>query len=321
MRPRIVYVHGNGNKVRRELLKSQWDRALFGRDMGEGSAMAYWAPVRYDSPLPDFRADPLEGEPEWIEETPGLTAVESAEEFIEECLAEARQETPGPDGVPREGVAGPETAAALSGWLRDMTYLADTLAPAEEEDRLPEGGTDALPEVLPLPRPARKAVLRLLIKRTFKDVYGYFFGGVGAAMRTVVRETVADAGPGPLVVVGHSLGSIIAYEVLREQRRDVELFLTVGSPLGITEIKDCLEQRPAVPACVSAWCNASDLRDLVAMDHTLRGEYAPDHKVTDLLVSNDSGNHHGISEYLGHARVQESVRRVFGPTAWGSRIA
>jgi hypothetical protein len=29
----VVYVHGNGNKVRRELLKQQWDKALFGEDM------------------------------------------------------------------------------------------------------------------------------------------------------------------------------------------------------------------------------------------------------------------------------------------------
>ena len=49
----IVYVHGNGNKVRKELLKSLWDKALFGTDLGAASRMAYWAPLRYPAPLPD----------------------------------------------------------------------------------------------------------------------------------------------------------------------------------------------------------------------------------------------------------------------------
>ncbi|MFE9841739.1 hypothetical protein [Streptomyces goshikiensis] len=51
---RAVYVHGNGNKVREDLLKSQWYSALFGADMGAATRMAYWAPcgVRPRSPMP-----------------------------------------------------------------------------------------------------------------------------------------------------------------------------------------------------------------------------------------------------------------------------
>lgn len=52
----VVYVHGNANKVRADLLERQWDRALFGRDVGEASRMAYWAP----GPLPDPEIDEME---------------------------------------------------------------------------------------------------------------------------------------------------------------------------------------------------------------------------------------------------------------------
>jgi hypothetical protein len=38
MPPTIVYVHGNGNRVREELLKSQWG-ALIGRDTGDRSCL------------------------------------------------------------------------------------------------------------------------------------------------------------------------------------------------------------------------------------------------------------------------------------------
>ncbi|GAO07835.1 hypothetical protein NCG97_34345 [Streptomyces lydicamycinicus] len=310
MRPRVVYVHGNGNKVRSELLKSQWDTALFGRDMAEASRMAYWAPVRYPEPLPDLRPDPLDGGSELIEETPAAVdraATEPPEDFVARTLGEARLEA---GEFALEGRAGADESALVD-WLRKMTYLADTLAQAGEPE---EPGAKLPLETLPLPRTGRTAVFRLLVKHAFKDVHGYFFGGSGPAMREVVEETLAGVDGGPLVVVGHSLGTILAYEVLMEQGREVELLVTVGSPLAITEVQDHLARPPAVPAGVAAWHNASDLRDLVALDHTLRPEFAPQERVTDLLVTNDSGNHHGISEYLSQHEVRAPVQRIFDGT-------
>ncbi|MEN8652780.1 alpha/beta fold hydrolase [Streptomyces sp. 21So2-11] len=256
--------------------------------------------------MPDFEPDPLDGGPESSRETPVPAMVESPEEFVAKELAQARHEATGPEP---EGVPGTRTAAgaALAGWLRDMTYLADTLADGEDS----EPWADSSLEALPLPRSARKAAFRLLVKYTFKDVYAYFFGGAGQAIRDVVREALDGLDGGPVVVVGHSLGSIVAYEVLNEQQTEAELFVTVGSPLAITEVQDNLAKPLTVPPGVAAWRNASDLRDLVALDHTLRPEYAPPDRVTDLLVTNGSGNHHGISEYLGSPPVSDPIRRLF----------
>ncbi|MGW3012139.1 alpha/beta fold hydrolase [Streptomyces sp. NPDC001219] len=310
MHPTVVYVHGNGNKVRPELLKSQWDTALFGRDMAEASRMAYWAPLRYPEPLPDFRPDPLEGRTEPFEELPATAeraGAEPPEDFVARTLGEARLEA---GEIALEGRAGADESALVD-WLRNMTYLADTMAGAEEPE---EPGTELPLETLPLPRSGRTAVFRLLVRHAFKDVHAYFFGGAGPAMREVVKETLADVDGGPLVVVGHSLGTIIAYEVLREQQREVELLVTVGSPLAITEVQDHLTRPPAVPAGVAAWHNASDLRDLVALDHTLRPEYTPQERITDLLVTNDSSNHHGISAYLSQHEVRAPVQRIFDGT-------
>jgi hypothetical protein len=58
--PTVVYVHGNGNKVRKELLKAEWDKALFGNHVGATSRMAYWASLRYAAPLPDPEFDEAE---------------------------------------------------------------------------------------------------------------------------------------------------------------------------------------------------------------------------------------------------------------------
>ncbi|MFD0270841.1 hypothetical protein ACFVGY_30400 [Streptomyces sp. NPDC127106] len=329
MEPRIVYVHGNGNKPREELLKSQWDSALFGVDMGSASRMAYWAPLLHPVPLPDGRADPLDGGPVPAEETRESTppTVEPTEEFVARTLAEARTGTAGraegtgsagstDEGAPGGGAARAGADEPLAGWLRDMGYLAEALA----QDGGPPAGLPGGPEALPLPAFARTRLFRLLVEHTFKDVHAYFFGGAGAAIRDVVRQALDQAregtgAGGPLVVVGHSLGSIAAYEVLAEEPRSVDLFVTIGSPLAITEIQDVLAGRPAVPAGVAVWRNASDLRDLVALDHTLRPEYAPVHLVTDHLVLNTSGNHHGAREYLTTGPVREPVRALFGGLA------
>ncbi|MEV7521978.1 hypothetical protein [Streptomyces sp. NPDC091371] len=313
----IVYVHGNGNKVRKELLKSQWDRTLFGTDLGSASRMAYWAPLRYEDPLPDDEPDPLAGGPAPVEELLAAGAARTPEEFIERTLAEARRES-GPAAGGRSaqaGDGGPARDEGLARWLAKMTYSAETL------DRSWDGPAGRAPadvrEALPLPGFLRSPVFEKLVGHTFKDVHAYFFGGLGEAMRDVVRAELADVGEGPLVVVGHSLGSIVAYEVLREARRDVSLFVTVGCPLGITEIQDLLARPTAVPAGVAAWCNASDLRDLVALDHWLRPEYGPPALVTDHLVRNDSDNHHGIRQYLACEPVRSQVRALFGRLATG----
>src|SRR5690349_11395193 len=38
----VVYIHGIANKPPASILKCQWDHALFGRDLGDRSRMAYW---------------------------------------------------------------------------------------------------------------------------------------------------------------------------------------------------------------------------------------------------------------------------------------
>lgn len=306
----IVYVHGNGNEVREALLKQQWDGALFGRDLGASSGMAYWASVRYPQPLPDPSSveavfDEIEEAPTSLLEAAPPPPVEPPEEFVAQSIREVRAAEA---AITLESV--PESAGKdLEEWLRRMTYTADALAAGENAEPPPASSFEALP----FPRPIRIAVFRELVKRTFKDVYAYFFGDSKEPMRQVLRDALGGI-DGPVVVLSHSLGTIIAYDVLREQGSsglEIPLFVTVGSPLGITEVQDLVERPLQVPAAVTAWRNASDARDLVALDHTLRPAYAPAERCTDFVVVNDSSNHHGIREYLRAAPIQEPIRELF----------
>jgi hypothetical protein len=60
---------------------------------------------------------------------------------------------------------------------------------------------------------------------------------------------------------------------------DVRLFVTLGSPLGITEVQDAFREWVPdgvlpFPKCVSRWVNVADPLDPVAFDKRLDGEFA-----------------------------------------------
>jgi hypothetical protein len=294
MAPTVVYVHGAGNKPAPDALKRIWDEALFGEPAGDRSRMAYWADLRYPAPLPEPETDELPEAPDG-EEDDELRPEELVVEAVMQAHAETLLETPvsAGGGTAEDTVPG----AALDSWVRDMAYTADALVRGQPEIQA------AVP---PLPRPVRVAIFRTLVKRTFVDVYAYFFGGSGDGMRERLRE-VLDAVSGPVVVVGHSLGTIIAYDVLRERSRDVPLLVTAGSPLAVQEIQDLVTNPLHVPDGVTAWRNVCDARDLVALDKTIRPEYTPADRIRDFLVVNDSGNHHDITNYLQTAPVHDAV--------------
>ncbi|MEV6211511.1 hypothetical protein [Kitasatospora sp. NPDC051914] len=292
MGPAIVYVHGIGNKPPEQQLKQQWDAALFGRPMGEESRMAYWAPLRHPEPLP--AAVPDDGVTELPASGTPLESVRATEPAPpEEFLAAVRAEAAGPF---ESSGAGP-----LDPWLRDMVYAAEALSAGEGAP----GGANGL-EALPLPRFGRTLAFQTLVRHTFKDVHAYFFGGLREQIQKIVASALDEA-DGPLVVIGHSLGSVIAYEVLRTYEGEVPLFVTIGSPLGITEIQDRLAAPLTVPPGVAAWRNACDARDLVALDSTVRPEYEPAVLTEDVFVVNDSANHHGAAEYLACPAVRDPV--------------
>jgi pimeloyl-ACP methyl ester carboxylesterase len=94
-----------------------------------------------------------------------------------------------------------------------------------------------------------------------RDVYLYTTrAGVRDAIDDIVKKEVTDQ---PTVVIGHSLGSIVAYNVLRSYPGSlrVPLLVTVGSPLGIRAVRDQLVPLK-FPNSVHSWYNAFDSRDV-----------------------------------------------------------
>ncbi|EKT78097.1 hypothetical protein WSS_A34337 [Rhodococcus opacus M213] len=115
-------------------------------------------------------------------------------------------------------------------------------------------------------------------------------------------QVLAHIGDETRLVIGHSLGSVVAYEALHRTDHRTAL-LTLGSPLGLQNVVyDRLRPPPpnrTVPACVTRWDNLVDNDDLVAAHRDLAPFFPPaaesDVKpVTAQSVDNGAKPHEGI---------------------------
>jgi hypothetical protein len=150
------------------------------------------------------------------------------------------------------------------------------------------------------------------IERTTRDVYAYLTRN---NVRKAVNAIVEPALRGRCVVVGHSLGSIVTYYILKNLKKasEVPLYCTVGSPLAITGVRENL--MPLVfPKGVSVWFNAFDKRDLVALNPLDKKRYPLKPPiVNDSSIKNATDNHHGIIEYLNKKPVADRIFAALFP--------
>jgi hypothetical protein len=128
-----------------------------------------------------------------------------------------------------------------------------------------------------------------------RDVWVYIsFGGVRAKIDAIIGAAIPND---PCIVVAHSLGTIIAYNVLSKRTprfSAVPLFVTLGSPLGMRTISSRL--RPiATPPAVAKWFNARDRRDVIALFPLDSEHFDVQRPIEDYsLVDNFTSNRHSI---------------------------
>ncbi|GGQ64861.1 hypothetical protein [Streptomyces asoensis] len=129
---------------------------------------------------------------------------------------------------------------------------------------------------------------------------------IGEQVRAKVGGEIGDDTE---VVVGHSLGSVIAYEALcAGAGPSVRTLVTLGSPLGIPLVFDRLTPRPrggvgAWPSAVGQWTNICDPYDVVALQERLTGLFRSGE--TDVR---DESLGHGAASSLKDRRVDNGWR-------------
>jgi hypothetical protein len=142
----------------------------------------------------------------------------------------------------------------------------------------------------------------IVLQHTLQDLGRYYDeSAVRDQLRARLRAALESAHTAGkrIMILGHSMGSIIAYDALREigrERRDIAVdhLVTLGSPLGLPSVKFRIWQENDLvrtPSIVRKWTNLAERRDPVAFDTHLAGDYrANDYGVAvhDDLVCNDT---------------------------------
>jgi hypothetical protein len=277
-----------------------WDLALFGRELGSDSRIAYWADLLHNEYLG------VEGR---AMQSKGRSA--------------SQRDVIGGQQIAHElGLRGKQALQAAAFADRLLASRMD-VAQGAHRTRASVGK-----KILPLPIQLRKPLARLFLENFVKDTAAYFFR---SGMRAKIQQRLRDALPTdgkPFTLIAHSQGSIVAFEVLaslkRTQNINVETFVTIGSPLGIQEVQDFMvEQTPlVVPSCVKHWLNFADPLDVVAFDKGLANEFDPDGFVSDDVIMNtafargEGFDPHSAIGYLAHPSVRDAV---FASTRYDTR--
>lgn len=136
-----------------------------------------------------------------------------------------------------------------------------------------------------------------VLKAKLKDLHLYYTDDEKQdILRSRLFDTLQNNDSGTkTILVAHSMGSIIAYDILRilgrmETPFSLDHFVTIGSPLGMNLIKDHIRDefgKVRVPSVVQAWTNMADKHDPVcAFDTHLSNDYER-HTQTGVSVFDD----------------------------------
>ena len=288
----VVYCHGISNMPAEPELRSEWDRALFGADQGERTRMAYWVDrTRYPRPA-------------------GLSTRSVGEE--RSLLP------PEAEALLEESIEGSDSPAESAAFVEAMTEQLRNASLKAARDGAPLGGAAALSvEAKGLWSP----VTALFTKAFLADVNDFLFS---QAKRARMVQTVKDrivTGGGPFVVIGHSQGSMVTYQALIELAQErpelqVDLFLTIGSPLGLPQVTDVLHEWHGktlpIPAAVTRWVNIAQDGDIVCLDQSLADEYSSrgkpaveDERIRGLVWPPSKA--HAADRYLSRRDTQVTV--------------
>ncbi len=147
-------------------------------------------------------------------------------------------------------------------------------------DRFLFSVADLFPTLIPLlPKPLRMTTEET---RRYFENQDNIARKIRELLKQVLRSLLADTKK--VLLIGHSLGSVIAYDALWELSHvekltgKIDRFLTLGSPLGMNYVQRRLmgadeRGRQRYPTNVRRWVNVSAVGDLTALDTTIGDDF------------------------------------------------
>lgn len=306
----VTFIHGIANKPEADELLEQWRVALLDNDgvdldeKGVTSSMVYWADLLYAAPLP--------------------AAVAQSAEALEVDGAVAGDDT----DMSWLADADPEEAAFVAAVAAEVGLASVAAAPTEAADVV---DPDSPLEAIPLPEFMKARLMRVFLR----DVHHYLYdaesrprpGESYRIRRTIRRRTIealeeGASRPGPHVLLTHSMGTVIGYDVLTgdDDVPGVDALITLGSPLGLSDLQQKLappwtrrDGWPTQRLGTGAWTNVADRLDPVCgFDAAIGPDFCRDGvaQVLDVSVTNPGRWRHSVVKYLRQHAVRQALLRA-----------
>jgi len=134
-------------------------------------------------------------------------------------------------------------------------------------------------------------LIRLLprkIRSTAEEIKSYFQNkdNVACDVRELLKQELRPLlnNSDKVLLIGHSMGSVIAYDALWELSHlenlpgKIDLFLTIGSPLGMNYVQRRLlgnkyTGKKKYPSNIKRWVNISSIGDVTALDRVFLDDF------------------------------------------------
>lgn len=288
---KIVLIHGIGQENREaEPLRDDWLAALSEGLNKAGqpeiashlnpdqTVMAYYGSLFRPERPGAMGSEDIEGLPSEAAEI----AEQLAAEWINRAANRAEDETYRRDGAKAlELLKAPPVDATLMGLLNPIRRLAAAAA------KIRYFATPTF------------AVAEWVVNRALRQV-SLYMANINQTREKALAIVHEHVTPETQVIIGHSLGSVVAYEACHRLTGHLPLLMTLGSPLGLDTIifQRTVPQPPAYPSLVGWWVNIADPDDIVAADSTLAKRFPPpagrkltDHDVENRLRAHDAVNY------------------------------
>lgn len=216
---------------------------------------------------------------------------------------------------------GPGGAAEVEGFSDDESAdLVEAFGEAVTPEEIEAAQNESTKGVPSIPGPLGAALRAIDAK--FGPAAGLLYVGelrqvrrylLDEALKAEVDAIVAAAMSGASILVGHSLGSVVAYEYVRQHPdHQLDLFVTVGSPLSLRMVRSRMPGQGhtgSMPPRVSRWVNVRDPGDPVAIGGDL-SRWWPG--VKDRHVHNGRRDSHGIGPYLSASETGSAIADALG---------
>jgi hypothetical protein len=149
-----------------------------------------------------------------------------------------------------------------------------------------------------------------LLHGVFRQVSSYLRDP--AIKQAIDARVQAAITPETRIIIGHSLGSVIAFEYARQQRQPVSL-ITLGSPLAFRLVRESLPRSAPAKwteglAAPFTWTNIRDPRDAVACAGDLSTWWG---WLSEQMVHNGA-DAHAATRYLGKAATGSAIIAMLG---------